>query len=57
MHTYTNKVIEPKKIGLLKDGNTDNANEILIGIIEKNIEYVKKDCEFLYEYYLYNLEN
>ncbi len=56
MHTYTNKVIDPKKIELLKEGNTDNANEIVIGIIEKNIEYVKTNCEFLYEYYLYNLK-
>ena len=53
MHTYSNKVIDSSKISLLKDHSNYIANNILIGIIEKNIEYVKTNCEFLYEYYLY----
>lgn len=57
MHTYTNKIIEPQKVMLLKDGDVESANKILIGIIKKNLEYIKKNCEFLYEYYLYVLEN
>lgn len=54
MHTYSNKIIEPSKITLLKENNNDNANKILIKIIENNIEYVKNNYEFLYEYYIYN---
>lgn len=55
MHTYTNKIIEPQKIALLKDGDIESANKILMGIIEKNIKYIEENCEFLYEYYRYNL--
>lgn len=53
MHTYSNKTIKPEKISLLKYQADSIANHILISIIEKNIEYVKMNCEFLYEYYLY----
>lgn len=53
MHTYSNKTIEPLKISLLKDNDNYTANYILINIIEKNIEYTKTYCEFLYEYYIY----
>lgn len=53
MHTYTNKIISPTKISLLKAKNDYNANNILTNIIEKNLEFVKNNCEFLYEYYVY----
>ncbi len=53
MHTYSNKVIEPQKIALLNMNGNDNANTILITLIEKNIDYVKDNCDFLYEYYVY----
>lgn len=53
MHTYSNKAIECEKIRLLKDGAKCEASIILTKIIEKNIEYIKNNCEFLYEYYNY----
>lgn len=53
MHTYSNKIVDYKKISLLKDNNNDNANDILVNIIERNIYYVQKNYEFLYEYYIY----
>lgn len=53
MHTYSNKTIDSKKISLLKENNNDNANDILINIIERNIEYIRDNYEFLYEYYTY----
>lgn len=53
MHTYSNKTIDSQKIALLKNKDDYNANNILIGIIEKDIEYIKTNCEFLYEYYNY----
>lgn len=53
MHTYSNKIIEVAKISLLKDNNNDNANDILINIIERNIKYIKDNHEFLYEYYIF----
>lgn len=53
MHTYPNKNINPEKISLLKENNNDNANDILINIIEKNIKYIQTNHEFLYEYYNY----
>lgn len=53
MHTYSNKIIEVEKISLLKDNNNDNANDILINIIERNIKYIKDNHEFLYEYYIF----
>ncbi len=57
LHTYSNKVIVPQKIALLKDNNNYNANKILVKIIEKNMKYVRNNCEFLYEYYIYNSKN
>lgn len=59
LHTFSNKVIEPYKVYLLKENGTDNANIILIRLIEKYMDYVKCNCEFLYEYYLYvkNIDN
>lgn len=53
MHTYSNKIIEPEKIALLKSKNNFIANTILREIIEDNIDYVKNNCQFLYEYYTY----
>lgn len=53
MHTYSNKIINPQKIALLKNKNNYEANNILVSIIEKNIEYIKNNYEFLYEYYTY----
>lgn len=53
MHTFSNKIIEVEKISLLKDNNSDNANDILINIIERNIKYIKNNHEFLYEYYIF----
>jgi len=53
MHTYSSKTIKANKTTVLKDGNKYKANQILIEIIEQNIEKVKKDYQFLYEYYLY----
>ena len=49
MHTYSNKTIDPKKIALLKNKDNYDANSI----IDKNIEYIKNNYEFLYEYYIY----
>ena len=53
MHTYSGKIINPKKISLLMNQNNYCANKILIEIIENHIDYVKKSCNFLYEYYIY----
>lgn len=53
MHTYSGKIISPKKISLLMTQNDYNANRILVKIIENNMDYIKKNCDFLYEYYIY----
>lgn len=53
MHTYSGKIISPKKISLLMIQSDYNANKILIKIIENNIDYIKRNCDFLYEYYIY----
>ena len=53
MHTYFGKIINPKKISLLMDQNNCCANTILIKIIENNIDYIKCNYDFLYEYYIY----
>ncbi|MCM1052661.1 MAG: hypothetical protein NC483_01610 [Ruminococcus sp.] len=53
MHTYSNKIIEPKKISLLKNQDICNANSILISLIEKDIKNVQTNNKFLYEYYIY----
>lgn len=57
MHTYSNKVIEPEKIFLLKDNNIYEASKILNNFIKKNLEYIKDNCEYLYEYFLYTQED
>lgn len=57
MHTFSNKIVEPNKITLLKSKEIYKASLILMEIIENNIEYIKDNCEFLYEYYLYNKDN
>lgn len=53
MHTFSNKVIEPEKITLLKDNDTYEASKILNNIIIRNLEYIKNNCEYLYEYYIF----
>lgn len=53
MHTYSNKIIDPKKISLLMDKDNYCANTILTKIIENNIDYIKNNYDFLYEYYIY----
>ena len=53
MHTYSGKVITPQKISILMDKNNYCANTILTKIIENNIDYIKKNYDFLYEYYIY----
>lgn len=44
MHTYSNQIIEAEKISILKENNNDNANDILINIIERNMEYIQDNC-------------
>lgn len=53
MHTYTNKVIEKQKIHLLKYQEEYTADKILKYLIDKNMEFVKSNCELLYRYYQY----
>ena len=53
MHTFSNKEIDSSKISLLKDQNDYSASVILKKLIENNIEYVKSNHDFLYEYYNY----
>ena len=53
MHTYSNRIVDPKKISLLKENNNDNANDILVNIIERNLKYIQDNHEFLYGYYIY----
>lgn len=53
MHTYSNKVINPQKIALLKNKDKYDANSILVSLIEKDIAHIKDNYEFLYEYYIY----
>lgn len=53
MHTYSNKTIDPQKIALLKNQDNYSANNILVSIIEKDIDYIKTNYKFLYEYYIY----
>ena len=56
MHTFSNKIIEPNKITLLKYKNSYNADLIIKYLIEKNMIFVKKNCEYLYKYYNYFYE-
>ena len=53
MHTYTNKVIENDKISILEDDSCIIASRIVKKLIDNNIEYVKNNCVFLYEYYVF----
>ena len=53
MHTYSNKVIVPQKIKVLLFQNEISAEKIVKYLIENNFEYVKKNCELLYEFYNY----
>ena len=53
MHTYSNKVIEPQKIKLLKFQQDISAEKILKYLIDKNFDYVKENLELLYKYYNY----
>lgn len=53
MHTYSGKVINPKKISLLMDKKNYSANTILVKIIENNLDDIKYNYDFLYEYYIY----
>lgn len=53
MHTFSDKVIDSSKISLLKDQTDYSASVILKKLIENNIEYVKLNHDFLYEYYNY----
>ena len=53
MHTYSNKVIDSSKISLLKDNDEYSASKILKQLIDDNIQYVKQNLDFLYEYYNY----
>ncbi len=53
MHTFSNKVIEPYKISLLTYEKKYNASDIIKYLIEKNLNFVKKNCEHLYKYYNY----
>ena len=53
MHTFSNKIVEPEKIILLKYSDSYRASLIVKYLIEKNMEFVKKNCGYLYEYYNY----
>ncbi|MBE6157097.1 MAG: hypothetical protein E7161_05115 [Firmicutes bacterium] len=53
MHTFSNKIVDPQKIYLLKMDNEINAGQILKYLIENNFEYVKQNCKLLNKYYEY----
>lgn len=53
MHTYSNKVIEKEKIKVAKRNEDFTASILLKYLLDKNMEYVKNNCHFLYEYYTY----
>lgn len=57
MHTFSNKIIEPKKISLLTYEKNYNASDIVKYLIEKNLNFVKENCEHLYKYYNYVYSN
>ena len=57
MHTYSNKTIEKQKIKVLSQNENNTASVILKTLIEKNMQYVKENCDFLYEYYNYIYSN
>lgn len=53
MHTYSNKTVDYQKIALLKDQDNCDANSVLMNIIEKDLDFVEANYEFLYEYYTF----
>lgn len=57
MHTFSNKIIAPQKISLLTLENKYRASEIVKYLIEKNIDFVNKNCDYLYKYYRYTYLN
>lgn len=57
MHTFSNKIIEPQKISLLSYKSNYNASNIIKYLIEKDIDFVKKNCDYLYKYYNYTYVN
>ena len=57
MHTFSNKIIEPEKISLLIYNNSYKASLIVKYLIEKNIDFVEKNCNHLYRYYNYIYKN
>ncbi len=53
MHTKSNRWIEKEKIQILCYDSDYKASILLKYLIEKNMEYAKKNCPFLNEYYNY----
>lgn len=53
MHTYSDRIIDSSKISILSYTNNYCASDILKKIIDNNIQYVKDNLAFLYEYYIY----
>ena len=51
MHTYSNKVIDKRKISLLTMNNENSVNKILSYFIENNLDYVKDNLDLLYKFY------
>lgn len=51
MHTFSNRVIAPEKLHLIKDGTSSKASDIL-EYMRKNTEIkIKKDLPYLYGYF------
>lgn len=57
LHTYSDKVIKPEKIFILDMDNNFSANEIIKNFAMKNMDYVKENCKFLYQYLDYISNN
>lgn len=53
MRTYTGKIIDKKKVTLLKINNIYSANEILKYLANKQIDYIENNCPFLMKYLEY----
>lgn len=51
MHTFSNKVIEPHKIHLIKIGDSYKASDILKYMRKHTEVKIKKDLPYLYEYF------
>lgn len=56
MHTLTDKEIDVSKISLLKYKDKYKASDIVKYLILENIDFVRKNCEYLYKYYNYIYE-